>query len=99
MIRGRPPSPWLGGPGARWAQALLFALHLALLGALGTCLWTLLRVLPRLDFEPWQEFAFLAGIAVSLAFFGARTLRIGADLWAARPGAPKPPASEEDAED
>jgi hypothetical protein len=99
MSRRQRRSPWLGGPGARWAQALLFATHLALLVALGICLWTFLRVLPRLAFEPWQKFAFFAGIGVSLAFFGARTVRIGADLWAARPGAPRPPGPEEDAED
>ena len=95
----RPPSPWLGGPGARWAQALLLGLHVALLVALAVCLWTLLTVLPRVDFEPWQEFGFLAGIGLSLAFFGVRTVRIGADLWAARPGAPAPPDPEEDEED
>jgi hypothetical protein len=99
MTPRRVPSPWLGGPGARWAQALLLVLHAALLGALGICLWTFLAVLPRLDFEPWQKFAFFAGIGVSLAFFGARAVRIGADLWAARPGAPAPPPSEEDGED
>jgi hypothetical protein len=96
MTRRPPPSPWLGGPGARWAQGLLFALHVALLVALAVCLRTLLAVLPRIDLEPWQEFGFLAGIGLSLAFFGVRTVRIGADLWAARPGAPRPSDPEED---
>lgn len=98
MRRRRRISPWLGGPGARWAQLLLLALHLGLLLALVVCLWTFVRILPLVALEPWQEYAFLAGIAISLVFFAARALRIAADLWAARPGAPPPPESEEDTE-
>lgn len=92
-------SPWLGGPGARWAQVLLLALHLGLLLALVVCLWTFARILPRVPLEPWQKYAFLAGIAASLVLFGARAFRIAADLWGARPGAPGPEESREEAEE
>jgi hypothetical protein len=93
----REQSPWLGGPGARWAQAVLFVLHLALILALGVCLATFLRVLPRLGLEAWQKLAFFAGIALSLAFFGRRALRIGLDLWRAwRGGAEDGPPDPED---
>ena len=95
----RSPSPWLGGPGARWAQTLLFAMHLALIVALGVCLATFLRVLPRLGLEAWQKLAFFAGIAVSLAFFGRRTLRIGLDLWRAWRGGGSPSPSEPEDEE
>jgi hypothetical protein len=82
----RDRSPWLGGPGARWAQALLFVLHVALLVALAICAWTFLRIRPRATFEPWQQALFFGGIAVTFAVFGARAVRIGLDLWRARDG-------------
>jgi hypothetical protein len=71
----------------------------ALLVALAVCVWTFLRVLPRLDFEGWQVAAFLAGSAVSLVFFGMRAARIARDLWRARPGATQGPGDGSGARD
>jgi hypothetical protein len=96
-VTSRPPaSPWLGGPGARWAQVLLFVLHLGLLAALVILLFTLNDVRRRVPFQPWQEWTLLAAIVVSFGVFGRRAWRIGQDLWRAARGVEPPPDDEAD---
>jgi hypothetical protein len=77
------PSPWLGGPGARWAQALLFVLHVALVVALVLCITMFWRIQSRLDLPGWQRASILAGLGAALAVFGGRGVLIGGDLWRA----------------
>lgn len=92
-------SPYLGGPGARWAQALLFLVHVALEVALLALGVAFLRVQARLPIEDWHRALFLAVLVVSLVAFGWRGARIGQDLLAAwrerrdrgTPGEPPPP--------
>src|SRR5262245_2155762 len=76
-------SPWLGGPGARWAQVLLFALHVAVLVSLWVLYVTYRQIRHRVPFERWQENLLLAGIGLSCIVFGLRAWRIGLDLWRA----------------
>ena len=96
MSRRPPASPWLGGPGARWAQVLLLAIHLALLVSLVVLVFTLGDVRRRIPIETWQEVVLLAVIVLSFVVFARRAWRIGQDLWqAARGGAP-PPDEEPD---
>lgn len=89
------PSPWLGGPGARWAQVLLFLLHVALLVSLVILVLTLKDMRHRVPHEPWQEWLVWAVISASFAAFGQRAWRIGRDLWRAARGL-EPPAGPED---
>jgi len=89
------PSPWLGGPGARWAQALLFLLHVALLVSLVILFFTLQDVRHRVAFERWQEWLLIAGIVVSFLVFARRAWGIGRDLWRAVRGI-EPAGGDED---
>ena len=86
MSPQRPMSPWLGGAGARWAQVLLFALHLALLVALVYLVLTYRDVRRNVPFEPWQETVLMVIVALSFLVFARRAWRIGADLWRAMRG-------------
>lgn len=95
MSSRRPSSPWLGGAGARWAQAFLFALHVALLVSLVYLVITFRDVRRRLPIERWQEMVLLAVVALSFVFFGRRAWRIGADLWRALRGEAPPPEDDE----
>lgn len=82
-------SPYLGGPGARWAQAVLFLLHLALEVSLVFLGVAFLRIQARLPIEGWHRGLFGAILGFSLVAFGWRAARIGRDLWTAwrsRPG-------------
>jgi hypothetical protein len=93
----RPPaSPWLGGPGARWAQILLLAIHIALLVSLVILVFTLADVRRRFLLERWQEITLWAVIALSFVVFARRAWRIGQDLWHAARGSG--PNQNEDSE-
>jgi len=94
----RPPSPWLGGAGARWAQVFLFALHVALLVSLVYLVITFRDVRRRLPIEGWQGTLLLAAVALSFVFFARRAWRIGSDLWRALRGE-EPPAEDDEFED
>ncbi|HEV8480461.1 MAG TPA: hypothetical protein VGR66_06665 [Candidatus Eisenbacteria bacterium] len=95
MSPQRPMSPWLGGAGARWAQVLLFALHLALLVSLVYLVVTFRDVRHNVPFEPWQETVLLIIVGLSFLVFARRAWRIGADLWRAMRGLEPPDANDE----
>jgi len=98
MSPQRPMSPWLGGAGARWAQALLFALHVALLVSLVYLVITFRGVRRSVPVEPWQETLLLILAGLSFLFFARRAWRIGSDLWRAIRGL-EPPDEDEEFED
>jgi len=98
MSSRRPESPWLGGAGARWAQVLLFALHVALLVSLVYLVLTFREVRRRMPIERWQETVLLIVVALSFFVFARRAWRIGSDLWRAMRGE-EPPAAADDHED
>ena len=83
MTPKEPLSPYLGGPGARWAQTFLFLLHVALLIALVFLAAAFLRVQARLPLQPWHRGVFYALLAFAFVAFAWRGLRIGLDLLAA----------------
>ena len=89
-MRNREPlSPYLGGPGARWAQLILFLLHVALLFALIFLAGSFWRVQARLPLEAWHRSVFYAILGFALVAFTWRGVRIGLDLlgaWRSRPG-------------
>jgi len=91
-------SPWLGGAGARWAQVLLFALHLALLVALVFLVLTYREVRRNVPFEPWQEAVLMVIVGLSFLVFARRAWRIGADLWRAMRGL-EPAGGDDEFED
>jgi hypothetical protein len=92
-------SPQLGGPGARWAQALLFALHVALLVSLVYLLFIYRGMRTRIPLQRWQEIAILAFVALVFAVYTRRAWRIGSDLWRALRGQESLPPDDEDEDD
>lgn len=76
-------SPYLGGPGARVAQTVLFAVHVALEIALLALAVAFIRVQGRLPIEDWHRALFLVVLGLSLVAFGWRGVVIGRDLLAA----------------
>jgi hypothetical protein len=60
----------------RAALGLLVALHAALVAALATAAWTLVKYWPALQLPPWQKAAFQVGIGVAIVFFAARGTRL-----------------------
>ncbi|HKA24620.1 MAG TPA: hypothetical protein VKF80_06550 [Candidatus Eisenbacteria bacterium] len=99
MSSRRPESPWLGGAGARWAQVLLFALHVALLVSLVYLVLTFREVRRRMPIERWQETVLLIVVALSFFVFARRAWRIGSDLWRAMRGEEPPAAADDDEDD
>lgn len=95
MSSRRPESPWLGGAGARWAQVLLFFLHLALLVSLVYLVITFKDVRRSLPIERWQETVLLLVVGLSFFVFARRAFRIGSDLWRALRGESPPPEDDE----
>jgi hypothetical protein len=91
-------SPAFGGAGARWAQVLLFVLHLALLISLVYLIVTYRSLRSRLPIARWQEILLLIGVALSLVVYTRRAWRIGSDLWRALRGE-IPPEEENEFED
>lgn len=97
MTPREPLSPYLGGPGARWAQALLFLLHVALLIALVFLAAAFLRVEAHLPLESWHRGVFYAILAFAFLAFAWRGVRIGLDLLAAwRSWSGRPPETGPD---
>jgi type VI protein secretion system component VasK len=78
-----PLSPYLGGPGARWAQVVLLLLHVALLVALGFLATAFLRVQARLPLETWHRWVFYGILGFAFLAFTLRGWKIGRDLLAA----------------
>ena len=86
-----PLAPYVGGPGARWVQAILFLLHVALLVALGFLTAAFLRVQARLPLETWHRGIFYAILTFAFVAFAWRGALIGLDLlaaWRSRSGRP-----------